>query len=494
MDLLSVGLGGLAPVFLGRGLLSLLGLRWRDDRWAWWGWVWVAGALGTAALLLAWLALGGPPDERALVPVAVAAVLLTWWSARRPRSEAQPAAPATWSGAAWSLLVLVMLLWGAAVLGAGSSRALALGDDASLWAFKARLLHGGGGLGAGFAEQVEAVQQSRGAIEPLNAWLRQREAAGLGTGTAVPWHALGPRHHLDYPLLNPLLQLWTFCAAERRLVWQNRLPIQLGGVALLLILAGALRSACGGPVAALLLLAVASLALTRQALGLAYSDGLVAAGLLLGWDGLRRFERDGRRAWLALAALGFTLAAWSKHEGALDLLALVVAALVLRAGWLARAWAWIVLPAAALGVTWLVNRVFGLGNDLLAAGALDLSRLPALGRFLWSTLLLPPWSAGAGGADAVGANGLFLLAACVVLVDGAWRGPWRRDSFLAVAALALAASLALRLLAYLVTPHDLDWHLQTSGLRVSSQLLPATALWLAHWWGTRGRPTWARCA
>ena len=73
-------------------------------------------------------------------------------------------------------------------------------------------------------------------------------AAALGADVAAP--------HKDYPLLNPLLQSWVFLHRGRVTHVENRLPIQLLFVALVLALASALRHHASPGIGAALLVLV----------------------------------------------------------------------------------------------------------------------------------------------------------------------------------------------------------------------------------------------
>src|SRR5690606_9970017 len=148
--------------------------------------------------------------------------------------------------------------------------------------------------------------------------------------------------------------------------WQNRWLMQACALALLLVLAGALRDTAGPAWGACLLVCWFALAETRNALATAYADGLVAAGLLVAVDCWRRYLRDRGRQWLALGAIGIAIMVWSKHEGLMYLVALVLGIAACRVPIPRRSWPWAALPLGLLAFTWTWNAILGFENDLVS--------------------------------------------------------------------------------------------------------------------------------
>lgn len=472
------------PLLLGWGLLASLGLHARHDRLAYLGWLLMAGALGTALVLVGWLLLGGAPDSGAVGAVAAVSLGLVALGRRTraaPRPEALPPAPG-WQRATFALALLGTLGLGLQTVASGDASALATGDDAMFWALKAKLLYAGGGLGPEFRQLAQEQHQPASYWEPLDHWLEARVARD-DQGSKKLAGASGDRaFHQDYPLLNPLLQLWVYTCAGEITPWQNKLPIQLLGLALLLVLAGALRQ-CAPPLpAAALLVMVFALQESRGALRYAYVDGMLATGLLLAADGLRRRLRDPSGAWLALGSLGLAFMVWSKHEALLPLGALGLGLLVVRPLPLKRV-APALLPALVLLVlTWSFNASFGFYNDLATqARRLDPDRIATVldwfAHRIWS---VPGWA-----DDATRLRGNGLLAACLALFLLSPRESSRGWS--GVVAVALAVIVLGQLLVYLATPHDVLWHLATSARRLGWQLLPLAALWVGAWSGRQRR-------
>lgn len=241
--------------------------------------------------------------------------------------------------------------------------------------------------------------------------------------------------HVDYPLLVPL----TF---DLQMLVDGSGPGVMNvafGVAALLMLRGCLDE----EIAATWVLALATIALAWTALSpwIGLAEGpLVAygtAGLLLIRSG--EVERG---------ALMLGLAASCKNEG----LTLIVAAMI--ASWSIRKF-WPAIVAAP----WLVLRsLYHLQTDLTSGPILPrvvehLSNpLPMLRAMFVYSLGKPLFWSGIFLALLIGFRGL------------------RRERFLA---LAIALQLAFFIGAYLVTPHDVTWHVRWSWERIVTQLAAA---------------------
>ena len=186
---------------------------------------------------------------------------------------------------------------------------------------------------------------------------------------------------------------------------------------------------------------------------------LASAGFLYAW------WRGSERADLAVAALAATAAAWTKNEGQLFLVAVVLlaAARLLNRREGPGAWLWLLGPPAAVMVTWTGLRLsFGIESvdfSLLANFRPDLfatapemlfSRVFAWNEFQLSAPLLL----------AVVAAGIFL----------------RAQTALWIPVLLVAWQIGGTLLVYATGANDLAWWLGTSGDRVLSQLIPLALL------------------
>lgn len=456
----------LPPLLLGSGLLATLGIRRRSAPLAWIGWSWALGALGTGAVLFSWSLLRLPWSSLGITgALLVPALLLHARAARRdaarPRSadETQQHVGRGWERA---LFAVVLVL----VVGSALDRALLAwtkpvwtGDESQIWAAKAKLLWHSRGFSADFGASVRA-------------------------SLAVS--------HPEYPPLDPLLQLWSYVVAGEVDLFWSRLPLQASAVATLLVLADGLRRRARPLVAAPLLLLFAAVpgSPAGDLLPTVMADGLVALGLLVALDAWLRYAEGGDQAWLRLLGVGLALGTASKNEGLLYAALILVAVAVglgahgapslsfvrrlVQAGRSSRCAALAaLLPWAA---TALLNARYGFRGDLTsdanAAGRPPWEllpeqlgqNLPAVLRFLIDEVLFSA------------THTRFLFLAALVLLVLAPR-PAARGARTVPAAVLLAAAAALALV-FVATPNELHWHLRTAGVRVYSQLLAATALWL----------------
>jgi hypothetical protein len=463
------------PLLLGWQLLARIGLSGRDDALAFWGWAWMAGALGTGLLLLLWVWFGWPVRAAAAGPVAL---LVLFWLERRLRGTPGADAarrPADAAGAAGSggtstaasdgsrrggplaravfglCVVLAVVLTGNRIVRADAT-VIVVGDEAAIWSSWAKALWWAGGLNASY-----------GAI------------------TSQP---IGVEH-ADYPLLNPLLQLHAFAAAGRMTDVENRLPLQACGLALVLALAGGLRRRAHPALAGVLLLLFVTCTRFDVSLLFAEADGMVALGLLVALDALGRFVREPRPAWLALIALALAFLVGSKHEGSLLALSVVAGAAccpTLRhaLGSLPRravALAWLALPVAVLAAGWAVNARFGFDNDMLEGR----SPWPLIARTFAQApeRLVPATQAMAGHLAGPALDTHRLLLAFLVLA-----GLFPRRLLLpSPAAWVLLLALIGYTAVYVGTPHDLQWHVRTSLPRLLFHLLPGAVLWVGAAYG-----------
>lgn len=461
------------PVLIGLGAVRRLGLRFAHDRLGYLGWVYVTGLLGTGLYLTLWLLLGLPLTRTAAIPLLVITFALV---AIRHRSEPTSGDENGRRAPAWYLVLVGVLCYlGAEVVADGNRAAITKADEALIWSFKAKMIYTGGGLGSEFERLAAEAQRPDEYWAPVNEWVRDAAAAApAATRRHLRVTEANPRYHLDYPILNPLLQVWTFACAGEILHWQNRLLIQGCAVALLLIVAGALVQVCHTLVAGCLLVMLFALLETQSMFHSCYADGMVATGLFVAADALRRWQIDGAGRWLRLGIVGVSVMAWSKNEGLLYLLALAVGLAAIRPV-LPRRAAWLLLlPCGIVAFTWVSNAVFGFENDIVGGtSGGDLSRLSTLCDYFWTHILWGPlWATDHASLQ----TNFFLLVFLVVLLTTFRAAFGSERRLLTVAILTI---LAGQLLVYVITPHDLDWHLRSSALRFSSQAIPIAVLWLA---------------
>jgi len=434
------------PCLLGLLVLRALGLRFATDRLAWPAWVWLTGSLLTAAIELAVL-VAGAGTERWVHDLAALALALGLFLAgrHRPPQPAAPRRPFTGEQLLFLALVALALVYVLNQLLLATLEPIYFDDEAHFWAERAKLLYTAGGFGPEYQ-------------------------AGLRT-----------LDHSEYPLLNPLLQVWVFVHAGEILHVLNRLPMQLAVPAVVLLLASGARRTLRAPAAGLLVLTFVGSMLIVLVVRRAHSDILVAFGGLVLLDAYLRWREERHDAWIVLAALGAAYLAWAKNEGQLVLAALALVAALER--WRsARAGlrfelrlvhlAWLV-PASAVGVTWLHNRVFELHSKLVGPGA-------ASGGLV--ARLLDQWQAntsevlGFFAETAVNGSDFQLLPLALLLLVLADLGTARR---LRAPLLVLALVLAGFALVLIATPAEVTWHLKTAGKRLALQVYPALTLLVA---------------
>ncbi|MCO5166403.1 MAG: hypothetical protein M9894_08565 [Planctomycetes bacterium] len=275
-----------------------------------------------------------------------------------------------------------------------------------------------------------------------------------------------PDLHLDYPLAVPgaVARVWWLTGESTLAPALLALQAALAGAAVVgLGLASARPRAVGLLGAALVL----SAPLWAREAASQCADVPLAA--LLGATAalLVRVERAPRPG--AFAALGAAagLAAWTKNEGLVALAGVVpAAALLAGAGGRARAAGLALLGAAPALLALGLHKAVAPTNDLVGAQGADTpARLLDPGR--WGAVVT-----GLGGA----ALHLWPAAALVgwaALVG--LRPPPRPRAARALGAL-LVLQVAAYVLAYVTTPWDLAWHLQTSRARVLLHLWPAGVL------------------
>jgi hypothetical protein len=285
------------------------------------------------------------------------------------------------------------------------------------------------------------------------------EAAG------IDWHFLGSRwntfNHTDYPLLVPLN--FDFVALLNG-GWSDRwlgLLCVAWGVAAVLIVRGLAARETSPFFASLLGLALASSAVSTY-FGLA-EGALIAfggAGVLFVRVALR--DDDDAFAWRH-GALMLGFAANCKNEGLALLVAVTIAVAAVswyRGGETPRLrrlmTATKLWPAYALAAPWLLLRLTHvLPTDIAGGSAFSrlMARLPEVHQILGYLManLHEPWF-------------WIAILAAILIAPAAVRG---RERFVF---LVTAIQLLFYVVAYLASPHDLHWHVQTSWARLTGQV------------------------
>jgi hypothetical protein len=283
---------------------------------------------------------------------------------------------------------------------------------------------------------------------------------------------LGTWTHADYPLLVPgaAARAWSFIGSEPQAV-----PILLGLLftfAMAFMLLGALaslRSRGQGLLAAIVLLCCNSLVYEGAN---QYADVPLAFFMLATFVALALADtlKEGGPGFVALAGLTAGLAAWTKNEGMLFVLALFVGHLLvithLRGWQQALRRQGIMLLGLAPMLLLIIAFKWGVApaNDLLASlqPADVINRLTDPWR-LWFVLqsfgerflALSGWLAAAP-----------LVLALYLLVVG-WRERVRERESVGTMLSTLGLLLAAYLFVYVVTPYDLAWHVDTSMYRLA---------------------------
>lgn len=281
--------------------------------------------------------------------------------------------------------------------------------------------------------------------------------------------------HPDYPLLIPatIARWWTMLGTESQTVPQ--------GVALLFTLATAavlvggiarLRSVNQGLLAGIVLFGTVRFVRWGSA---QYADVPLAFFYLSTLIILVEYETGRPQRWsLCLAGMSAALAAWTKNEGLLFLVAVFcIHSFVqgLRLGWKHCARESLLMGCGAAPILIALAAFKGqlsVANDLIEGQTLassvgrliDLSRHAAILLAFVRTILQ------------VGSAFTFILPACLVLLGAVPRGHVVRRAVV-VPCLILVGMLSGYYVVYLTTPHDLPWHLETSLDRLMVQLWPA---------------------
>lgn len=335
------------------------------------------------------------------------------------------------------------------------------------WALAACALTAAALMLLAFGNLVTA--QPQGAFDAWAIWDR---AARFIYRDPLHWQAaLSPdlywATHPDYPLLVPLNSAWvwgTLGAETVRTPAVQALCFLVGSLGLVFGGVGLTRSLGQAALGVLLLGGTPFLALS--------ASGLLAdvpimyyltASLVLMFLALTREPG----ALMVLSGFMAGLAAWTKNEGLLFLLAAVLGLTLTRYADLRRSLVRFALGAALPLAAVLIFKSLAPPNDMLGAGA-SLSRLVDPARWLillralgGMVLRFGDWPIS-----------LPLLLAVYALVMRLAPPPGSKTALFTVAFI-----LALQFLGdcaiYLLTPHDLAWHLGTSLARVLLQLFPA---------------------
>lgn len=428
-------------VMLGLVMLSLavpsawllVGSRFPDPRdaspwpWRWaWGWLLAQASVSLGAGLL-WL-LAAPLRWALFAPVLVLVV-----AQLRRRPGPPPLRPPTPTDPWLRLAVVLFGLW--AIFSAWTTVELGW-DGLAIWGLKGRTL--------------------------------------AATDAYPLLHPLARSSHPEYPLHLPLLAavVAQWCGG-----WQDRLLPLLTAfdvTALGLLLCHGLEARRGAPwLRRCLLVATLVTPMLWRELTTGKADLNLAFCLTACVVGLESWLRDGRRQDLRLAAVAVGLAAWSKQEGMAYGVIFCLLAIVLTGPQRRHGLPSALFPALAIPLPWhALRRLLDISTEPFAVGTTTFERLPTVVASLASTMAR---------LDLWGLLWWLALPACAWwLVERLRRRArsdrWDAQRALDVPPLLLMAGLGFIVTAYLTSPYDVAWHLQTSAERLLLQLLPVTAL------------------
>jgi len=399
----------------------------------------LAGGLGlglASCYHFLWYPVFGPPGAGfvAFELLLVGAAVAGWqrWAADAPPP---PADPPTWTRRLWLPFAAVAVLAFRYLVGFYLREPHGDWDAYAIWNLRARFLY-------------RAADDWRDTFSP------------------IIWHA-------DYPLLLPagVARLWLY-AGEEATVVPFVLAVVMVGLTAGVLVSGLnlLRGGGQGWLAGTALLCSYTYVYTAR---LQYADIPLGFFVLATAVAFALHDRAGRAGWFfpALAGAMAGLAAWTKNEGQLLLVAAVLARAVVAArdrAWAAaaREFAWFAAGLAPAGAALLVFKAgFAPPNDLVAGqSASTLDRLADLARHEQIARRF------AGEVWEVAPYMVAVLGAYALLVGRPPAG--RRGPGVLTPALIVALMTAGYYLVYLTTPHDLTWHLGTSSLRLLAQLWP----------------------
>ena len=476
--LLSVGI----PLGVGALALLALGLRPRRDWLAFAGLVFPVGALATALDLFLCLSVGidlrhGTPQ---LLLAGLAAVLaipaLKRW--RRgsdallwPRVHTEDAGVRPVRVVGWGVFAVLFALAVSDVLFAllqNWQLPIMQGDSATIWTMRARAIFHHGVFDAHLTDQLSIERGS---------------------------------HHLDYPLLGCLLQVWMLSSAalfgsevmDTTLRW----PTHLWHLSLVCCAFSGFSRRLGPLLGALLAWALVSLPELRLQGAGTMMDLTVCLAFFGLCDRLLRVHADDGSpenetgANLVLACAWAAILLWSKNEGYMLVLAAGLGAALgfsrarLRAALVRPQAGFALVPLLVIFLSVRFNARYGFTNDLMngGAGRRVAEHLGDGSRALPSRLIAEfPAEIGETlrfygelGLDQGRTGGLMLLFLFALVLTGRafWRPPTR------AAALAVCAAWVGYILVFIISYRELRWHLLTAGLRTSVHLFGATALVLS---------------
>lgn len=441
----------LAPWLLGAGIVRALGLSPSTGLRAFVAWAYLVGQFAASWGTIAWLS-AAPSVPGWLLPAACAVIGCLLLSLGRARTSiVQPSLPLQRSRAMqWATgLVVILVLERCSII---NVTAILGGDEANIWSAKAAMMRLPGGLGV--------------------------------------WAASGYGQALDYPLLDPLVQSLAMTTAEKRLLWENRLPFHGFAVALLLMLSDALQRRAPSWLAVPVFAAFATSTFLVMA-PTVYADVLLAFALLAVVVSCDDVLRGDRTPSLPLGCIAAAALVATKNEGAMLLASvcfgLVAVRIVDRQRSTSRlplmCWSWVVIPILTyLGCRWF-NLAHGFANDIVSPDPGDGRTFLARVLHWWPARIGPvlekAWRMLIDGASTRGL--LIALVAAMLVVGRRWRArEFLLPTIVVVVATCGYAIVYLGVTASHVGPRPeigkLMWHMDVSADRLCLHLLPVVAV------------------
>jgi hypothetical protein len=291
--------------------------------------------------------------------------------------------------------------------------------------------------------------------------------------------------HLDYPLGHPMMiarlmsyepGLIYFASDHFNVSFYARLVSMQWLMVLLLGMWSMVASLRGRWLACLALLTLLTLPLLCQQVSHLYADLPLAAVMLLGAGSLAMALETRRLLWFTLAGFFIATAAWTKNEGLA--FALASSAALMGYAILTRLRSWKHLAALAAGA--LLPLACLIGFKMMVPLSNDLIQTSQAGSMLGR--IFSPLRHGQVIRTLAAELSIWDVLPCLAPI--LWMA-CHKPSRLGLMLASLTGLYIVQLyLAYVITPHDLGWHVSTSVTRLLLQCWPVLILTAALW----GRP------
>jgi hypothetical protein len=430
---------------------AVLGTVWRDVPLTLrWGLGWAAGA-AFSGMTTFWAIVIAPGHRLAVVAGTAAAtfVLCLLRSTRRsddpvlpPESEPWRERVVRWLGA--GAFAAVLALWLTHGLDIAAENSAGSWDASSIWNQRARFFY-------------RCPEEWTRAYDPVLEW-----------------------SHPEYPNLLPSLIVYGWLPEGRCVALSSTAVALLTHVCKLLLIVGFTRAAyprSGWPWVFGIFFALIPQEWSQE-LAWQYADHPLAVFLLAGIGCLALAARPHRRPWLLLAGLFWGAAGFCKDEGKAALVLLAIGAALATIWSLVRGGGWRAIGNVGLLALGLVPGLASLGLQyaysptptklielMTLAPLTDTGRTAVIVQFLRNRLDHPSWG--------------WMWWGCAAALVTLW--PWLRRRELWLLWVFPAAQLLVYLVIFQLTPHPLDWHLETALPRLLFHIGPIAflaATWL----------------